>query len=273
MTQLYLIPLSFTSSCTLYLVIDSHCHLTAKEFDGDLDEVVHRANAAGISRMVTISDEMSDIEKCQKIAEKYEHIFYTVGVHPHHAKHMDLARDLPLLREAASHLKCKGIGEIGLDYHYMQSPKDTQQRVFEAQLILSKELGLPAVVHCREAVEDVWTIVNHVQPTKLVIHCCTEKWEDVSRFIDAGYLLSFTGIATYPKSTDVHETIRQCPLEKMMVETDAPYLAPVPHRGKRSEPLHVLETARKIAELQGVSFEQVDTQTTKNTEDFFNLVS
>ncbi len=252
-------------------MIDSHCHLTAPEFADDLDAVISRASAQGVTHLVTISDDLSDLEKCRKLAEKYEHIFYTAGVHPHHAKTVDLTADLPKLRAALAHPKCRGVGEIGLDYHYMNSPKDIQQRVFEEQLAIAKELGMPAVVHCREAVEDVWTIVQHVKPTKLVIHCCTERWEDVSRFIDAGYLLSFTGIATYPKSEDIRATVKACPLDRMMVETDAPYLAPVPHRGKRCEPAHVVRTAECIAEVKGITLDALDRQTTANAEAFFGL--
>ncbi len=252
-------------------MIDSHCHLTAQEFDEDRSDVIARAFAAGVTTLITISDEMSDLTKCLAIAEKYEQVFYTVGVHPHHAKDVDLARDIPVLREAMKHSKCRGIGEIGLDYHYMMSPKETQHRVFEAQLVLAKELDLPAVVHCREAVEDIWTIVNHVKPKKLVIHCCTEQWAEVQRFVDAGYMLSFTGIVTYPKAHDVRETVRMCPLDKLMIETDAPYLAPVPNRGKRCEPAYVLEVARKIAEVKGIGLKEVDRQTTENALHFFGI--
>lgn len=252
-------------------MIDSHCHLTAKEFDADREEVIRRAQSVGVSHLVTICDEMSDIEKCSELAAKYDHIFYTVGVHPHHAKLFDLTKDIDRLKKELANPKCKGIGEIGLDYHYMNSPKDTQQRVFEAQLQLAKELDLPAVVHCRDAVEDVWTIVNHVRPKKLVIHCCTEKWDDVKRFVEAGYVLSFTGIVTYPKSADIRETVKQCPFQSLMVETDAPYLAPVPNRGKRCEPMHVLETAKKIAEVKGVSFEEVDGVTSGVAKSFFGI--
>lgn len=214
---------------------------------------------------------MSDLEKCRIIAEKYEHIYYTVGVHPHHAKDVMLDRDLSLIRAALKHPKCKGVGEIGLDYHYMNSPKEIQQRVFEAQLELAKQRDLPAVVHCRDAVEDVWAIVNHVKPEKLVIHCCTERWEDVRRFVDAGYLLSFTGIITYPKAGDIRETVKACPLEQMMVETDAPFLAPVPNRGKRCEPKDVIEVAKKIAEIKGLDLTQVEKSTSRNAEAFFNI--
>lgn len=252
-------------------MIDSHCHLTAPQFSSDLDAVIARVTAAGVSPMITISDDMSDLQKCLQLAQKYEQIFYTIGVHPHHASTFDLETDLQKIREAAAEKKCRGIGEIGLDYHYMRSPKDMQQRVFEVQLTLAKELRLPAVVHCRDAVEDVWAIVKHVDYTKLVIHCCTEKWEDVKRFVDLGCLLSFTGIITYPKSEDLRETVRQCPLEKLMIETDAPFLAPVPHRGKRCEPMHVVDVARKVSEIKGISLEEVDRVTTKTAITFFSL--
>ncbi len=252
-------------------MIDSHCHLTATEFDLDCEEVLARAKQAGITHCITICDELGDVEKCKKLVEKYENILYTVGVHPHHAATFNMTTDVPFLRQSASHPSCKGIGEIGLDYYYMRSEKDVQQRVFEAQLLLAKELHLPAVVHCRDAVEDLWTIVNHVQPSTLVIHCCTEKWIDIKRFVEAGYFLSFTGIVTYPKALDVQETARLCPLDQMMIETDAPYLAPVPHRGKRCEPMFVAEVAKKIAELKGVDLTEVDGSTTQNARKFFDF--
>ncbi len=268
---------------SLLPMIDSHCHLTAPQFDPDVDAVIARATAAGVSPLVTISDDMSDLQKCFDLAQKYEQIFYTVGVHPHHASSFDLQTDLQKIREAAGGEKCVGIGEIGLDYHYMNSPKDTQQRVFEAQLNLAKELNLPAVVHCRDApnqsrgsgsgqaVDDVWAIVKYVGAKKLVIHCCTERWEDIKRFVDAGYLLSFTGIITYPKSGEIRETVKQCPLDQMMIETDAPFLAPVPYRGKRCEPMHVMEVAKKVAEIKGISVEELDRITTKTARAFFAL--
>lgn len=252
-------------------MIDSHCHLICPDFASDVNAVIARALGAGVTTLVTIADAVADIDPGISLAEKYEQIYCTAGVHPHHAKDFVFDRDLAHIRRAVSHPKCKAIGEIGLDYHYMMSPKDTQQRVFEAQLQLAKELKLPAVVHCREAVEDVWTIVNHVKPQKLVIHCCTEKWEDVKRFVDAGYLLSFTGIVTYPKSDIVRETVRQCPLDQMMVETDAPFLAPVPHRGKRCEPAFVMETAKKIAEVKEVSLEEVEEVTSRTCKSFYAI--
>ena len=146
-----------------------------------------------------------------------------------------------------------------------------RQRAFEAQLLLAKESNLPAVVHCRDAVEDVWTIVSHVKPRKLVLHCCTEKWADVERFVAAGYFLSFTGMVTYPKADEIRETVKRCPLSQLMIETDAPYLAPVPYRGKRNEPAFVSEVAKTIAAVKGLTLAEVDATTSKNAEQFFGL--
>ena len=153
----------------------------------------------------------------------------------------------------------------------MNSPKVVQQVVFEKQLLLAKELEFPAVVHCRDAVDDVRSLIEKTDVTDFVIHCCTEEWSDILWVIDRGGMLSFTGIATYPKSEDIRDTIRQCPLERLMVETDAPYLAPVPHRGRRNEPMYVVEVAKTVAEVKGVSLAEVDQVTTKNAVEFFGL--
>jgi TatD DNase family protein len=254
-------------------MIDSHCHFAAPDFDQDLDAVISRATDAGVAKIVTISDEMKDIDPSRSIAEKYEHIFYTIGVHPHHASSFDLIKHIERLRSEAKHPKCRAIGEIGLDYHYMRSPKDTQQRIFEQQLLLAKELGLPAVVHCREAVGDLRTIVQHVKPPRIVIHCCTEAWDDVAWFVDQGHFLSFTGIVTYSKSDSIRDTLKRCPSDRFMLETDAPFLAPVPHRGKRCEPMHVMETAKEAARVRGVSLEEIDRTTSANAVEFFGLAS
>ncbi len=252
-------------------MIDTHCHLADEKFDADLLQVIANAKAAGVHHMICIADTMAEGEKCLQIAKKHEQIFCTIGVHPHVAKDFDLAKDPERMRQIAAEEKCVAIGEIGLDYHYMNSPKDTQQRVFEKQLALAKELDLPAVVHCREAVGDLWTLINHVKPAKLVVHCCTETWADIERFVAAGYFLSFTGIATYPKSDAIRGVIRHCPMSQLMIETDSPYLAPVPHRGKRNEPAFVKEVLACVAEIKGITAAEADTQTTKNAVEFFGL--
>lgn len=252
-------------------MIDSHCHLAAPEFSQDIDAVIQRANAAGVDRMICIGDTMEESERGVEIAEKYDQLFCTVGVHPHHAKDWkpdNLVRIEELVR---AHPKVRAIGEIGLDYHYNFSPPDVQGAVFVSQVALARRLDLPIVVHCREAVEDVWAIVREYDDLRLVLHCCTETWDDVERFVQNGFFLSFTGIATYPKSEEIRNTIKRCPLDQLMIETDAPFLAPVPHRGKRNEPAFVVEVAKCVAEIKGVSLEEIDRVTTKNAERFFGM--
>jgi len=192
-------------------------------------------------------------------------------VHPHNAKNWKEGIREELKKLAQSSPRVRAIGEIGLDFHYMNSPKDVQIQVFRDQLHLAQELKLPIIVHCREAVEDVWQIVSELKPKKLVLHCCTEKWTDVERFIEAGYILSFTGIATYSNAEEIRNTIRHCPLSQLMIETDAPYLAPVPHRGKRNEPAFVVEVLKLIADLKEISSEEADRATTENAVRFFGL--
>jgi TatD DNase family protein len=170
-----------------------------------------------------------------------------------------------------SHKKTVAVGEIGLDYHYMNSPKDVQQKAFREQLQIAKTLQKPAVVHCREAIEDIRSIIDEVQPPCVVIHCCTEKWEGVEPLVVAGHYLSFTGIATFPASEEIRRTIRMCPMEQLMIETDSPYLAPVPYRGKRNEPAYVVEVAKCVATEKGIALSEVDRITTENTERFFGL--
>lgn len=251
-------------------MIDSHCHLADKAFDPDRMQVIARAKNAGVSAMVTIGDTIHESEKCLQLAEKYDDLYFTAGVHPHHAKDWNDG-DVDRLKALLAHPKAKAVGEIGLDYHYDFSPRESQKNVFRAQLMLAKERGLPAVVHCREAIADVRAIVEEVDAGPFVLHCCTEKWEDVEWILERGSLLSFTGIATFPNSLDVQETARNCPLESMMVETDAPYLAPIPHRGKRCEPAYVVQTARFLAAEKGMSLEQFDPVVHATTAAFFGL--
>ena len=254
-------------------MIDSHCHLADKQFDSDLDAVLLRAEEHGIDTMICIADNFEEAEKCLELAEKYDQLFCTIGVHPHEAKHWKDTDEDRLKRMIASSHKAKAVGEIGLDYHYDNSPRDVQQSVFKKQLEIAKELDLPAVIHNRESIDDLKKIVWDIDPPSAVLHCCTEKWEDVSDWVERGLWLSFTGIVTYPKPDWIAEVIQHCPLEQIMIETDAPYLAPVPYRGKRNEPAYVVEVAKKIAELKGLTLEMVDTQTTANTIAFYQMGS
>jgi len=254
-------------------MIDSHCHLADPQFSSDLEEVIARANAVGIDRMVTIADSLDEGDLCLAIAEKYDQVFCTIGVHPHNARGWVVGGrgSGEHLKKLLNNPKAVAVGEIGLDYHYMNSPKEDQILAFRDQIEIAKELRLPIVVHNRESIEDMMPIIRELQPQKMVLHCCTEKWEDVSGLIERGYVLSFTGIATYPKSEEIRRTIEHCPLDQMMIETDAPYLAPHSKRGKRNEPSYVVEVAECIAEVKGISLKEVDAATTKNAVAFYGL--
>jgi TatD DNase family protein len=254
-------------------VIDSHCHLADRQFSRDLDAVVRRAEEKGVTRVLCIANSLPESRRCLNLADQFPSVFCTAGVHPHHAKTWR-ALDGNALRELVrSSEKVKAIGEIGLDYHYDFSPREVQHKVFRVQLALAKEMAFPIVVHCREAITDVRELLRDMPRERIVLHCCTERWEDVEEFVAEGGFLSFTGIATYPQAEEIRHVIRACPLMQMMIETDAPYLAPVPHRGKRNEPAFVVEVAKLVAKLKGVPVEEVDRVTTQNTVAFFDLPS
>lgn len=251
-------------------MIDTHCHLGDKAFTRDREEVIERARKAGVSPVIIIGDSIEESRWNVEFSHQHTDVFCTVGVHPHHAKEWR-EKHLTTLRDLARGEKIVGIGEIGLDFHYDFSPRDVQQSVFQTQLVLAKEKNLPVVIHSREAIEETWKIIQEVKPENLVLHCCTERWEDAKRFIDAGYLLSFTGIITYKNAQEIRDTVKRCPLDRIMVETDSPYLAPLPHRGKRNEPAFVTEVARCIAEIKGISYEEVERATSENATEFFRL--
>lgn len=252
-------------------MIDSHCHLAAQQFSKDLDTVIQRAFSAGLTHMITIADTLEEGDRCSEIAQKYDHIFYTMGVHPHAAREWKAESGKWKIMEAAKDPKMVAVGEIGLDYHYMNSPKEDQIRAFRDQITIAQELHLPIVVHNRESIEDMLPIIRETKPYKMVVHCCTEQWEDVSELVDAGYLLSFTGIATYGSADDIRNTILHCPLEQMMIETDAPYLSPKSKRGHRNEPAYIGEIAQCIADTKQISLEEVIAQTAQNAMSFYCL--
>jgi len=253
-------------------MIDSHCHLADRKFARDLDRVLLSAKEAGVVKSVTIADTLKESKQCIEIAEKFPEVFATVGIHPHSSKGWGVG-DREKLTEMLKTDKVVALGEIGLDYHYDNSPRDVQRDVFKVQLELAKELDVPVVIHCRNAIDDLRTIIEEVDHQKLVLHCCTEKWEDVEWLVDRRAMIGFTGIATYPKAKEIREVIEHCPLEQIMIETDAPYLSPEPHRGKRNEPAFVVEVAKLIARLKSVSLDEVERVTTKNTVVFFGLPS
>lgn len=254
------------------MLVDSHCHLDFKEFDDDRDDVLARAKAAGVELMVTISTKITEAEKIIKLSETSEALVCSVGIHPHEAGREPETNAAQLVA-LAKHEKVVGIGETGLDYFYEHSPRDAQQRNFRAHIEASRKSRLPLIVHARDADEDTADILEDEMGKgdyPGLIHCFTAGPELARRALDIGFYISISGIATFKNATDLRETIKAVPFERLLVETDAPFLAPVPHRGKRNEPSFVADTAAMLAELKGVSTEELARITSDN---FFTLFS
>jgi len=242
-------------------LIDTHCHLDAAAFDDDREAAIQRARDAGVELMVAIGsgDGPPDLEAGIRLAEKYDFIYATIGVHPHDAAKATEETWLPLTA-FAKHPKVVAIGEIGLDYHYDFSPREAQRAVFARQLELAREAGLPIVIHTREAWDDTMLLLRKHWPVSGpggIFHCFSEGPEQARQVLGLGFHLSYSGIITFPKGDNVRAALVETPLDRLLVETDAPYLAPVPWRGKRNEPAYVVETAKKAAEIKGVSLEQL----------------
>ncbi len=234
-------------------LVDSHCHLDDDQFDEDRAQVIERALSAGVERMMTID--------APEFCEKYEFIYSTVGVHPHEASKADLER----IRELVRHPKALAVGEIGLDYHYDFSPRDVQRRVFEEQLSIAASAQKPVVIHTREAWEDTMAVLRGWSGGG-IMHCFTGTPDQAREALDAGFHLAFGGVVTFPKANEVREAARLTPDDRLLVETDCPYLAPVPFRGKRNEPAFIAETARRLAEIRGRTPEEIGELTAENFE-------
>jgi len=249
-------------------VIDSHCHLDNPQFDPDREAAIDRALAAGVQRMVVIGtgEGPPDLEAGIRLADRHEAIYATVGVHPHDASKAT-PETYQRLAELLKHPKVVALGEIGLYYHYDHSPRDVQRDVFLEQMRIAADARKPIVIHTREAWEDTLALLEeHWKPTSLggIMHCFSGSPSEADRCVALGFHLSFGGIVTFPKAADVQAAAAHVPANRILIETDAPYLAPVPHRGKRNEPAFVAETARKLAELRGVTPEEIAQLTTAN---------
>ena len=252
------------------MLIDSHVNLHAPQFDEDRDAVIDRARAAGVGLMVEISDKLSTFEATHALAMAHPDIWCTVGAHPHEAKDHTamIAADLIAL---AQRPRVVGIGECGLDFHYDLSPRDVQAAVFREHIKAARETGLPLVVHTREADEvmaDILTEEHACGPFKLLMHCYTSGSELAETAAKLGAWFSVSGIATFKAAEDVRAVIRTMPADRIIVETDCPYLAPMPHRGRRNEPAYVGHVLEKLAEIRGWSAEDADQRT---TDAFFSL--
>jgi TatD DNase family protein len=254
-------------------LVDSHCHLDFPELRSDLAGVLARAKAAGIGTMLTISTKLSEFEGVRSLAEQHAEVWCSVGVHPHEAAVEEGADDTERLVSLARHPRVVGIGESGLDFYYEHSPRQAQARSFRAHAAAARKTGLPLIVHTRDADEETMRILEEQAggaSLKGVIHCFTGGAELAKFAVRSGFMISVSGIVTFKGAQALRTVIREVPLESLIVETDSPYLAPVPMRGKRNEPAYVQHTAAILAELKGVSTETLARCTTEN---FFRLFS
>lgn len=248
------------------MLIDSHCHLDFPDFADELDEVMARARAAGIDRLVTISTRVRRQRALLAITERFPDVYCSIGTHPHYA-HEEADVSLAELVAATRAEKVVAIGEAGLDYHYDNSPREAQERGFRTHIGAAREAGLPLVIHSREADDDTARILEEEMGRgafAAVLHCFTGGRELARRAIALGHCISFTGILTFKNSEDLRAIAAELPEDRILVETDAPYLAPGKYRGKRNEPAYMVETAKVLAEVRGVSFDTIAKQSTAN---------
>jgi TatD DNase family protein len=249
------------------MLVDSHCHLDFPDFAPERDTVISRAFAAGVGTILTICTRLDQFDGVRAIAESDKRIWCSAGAHPHEAAdHAGLLADR--LVALAAHQRVVGIGETGLDFHYDLSPRDTQEAVFRAHIAASQQSGLPLIIHAREADTEIADILSKEQPPPGVLHCFTAGRALAETALDLGFYISISGIVTFRNAEDLRAIVRDIPLDRLLVETDAPYLAPVPYRGKRNEPAFVAATAAFVADLKGVAAEVLAAATTDN---FFRL--
>lgn len=257
-------------------LIDTHCHLTYDYSPKTEADLVREAGENGICALVTIGVEMESLPSVAAVSERYPHVYHTVGVHPHEAEKMT-DTDIGRLEAAAAHPKCRAIGEIGLDYYYTHSSREIQRKRLGEQLDLARKLKLPVVIHGRDAeqdlLEDLRRYAKSLEAGSLpgIIHCFTSSLEFGSACLDLGFYISFSGILTFKNAEPLREAARVFPIERLLVETDSPYLAPVPYRGKKCEPSMVRATAMKLAEIKGLPLEKVAEITTANAARVFGI--
>ncbi len=253
------------------MLVDSHCHLDYLERDEDLDEVVGRARRAGVGTLVTICTKLSEFPRVRAIAARFDRVYCSVGVHPHEAE-AEGQEDPTRLIELAADSKVVGIGETGLDFYYEHSPRAAQEQSFRAHIAAARETGLPLIVHARDADDDTVRVLRReyaAGPFSGVIHCFTAGPALAEAALELGFYISIAGILTFKKADGLRQTIRQVPLDRLLVETDSPYLAPVPKRGKRNEPAFVVHTAEKLAEIKGIEASALAATTTDNFHRLF----
>lgn len=258
------------------MIIDSHCHIDTPRFDDDRAAVLDRAEEAGISKMVVIGAgaSLTDCDRALNLVEHHDTLWATVGVHPHHASACDEAT-LAGVAQRTQHPRVVAIGETGLDYYYDTSPRDLQREAFRRFVQMAREANLPLILHIRDAHEDAKTILREEGAGEVggVVHCFTGSSQDAEDYLALGFHLGITGIVTFKRAGDLPEVVASAPLDRLLVETDSPYLAPHPHRGKRNEPAFVTRVVETIATIRGTSVDAVATATTNNANRLFSLHS
>lgn len=255
------------------MLIDTHVHLNAEQYDEDLQEVIDRARNAGVDRMFVVGFDTPTIERAMELVEQYDFLYAIIGWHPVDAIDYTEERE-QWIEKLAEHPKVIGIGEMGLDYHWDKSPKDVQKEVFRKQIALAKRVNLPIVIHNREATQDCVDILmeEHAEEVGGIMHSFSGSPEIADVVINKlGFYISLGGPVTFKNAKQPKKVAKHVPLDRLLVETDAPYLSPHPYRGKRNEPMRVTLVAEQIAELRGISYEEVAKQTTENAERLFNL--
>ncbi len=252
------------------MFFDSHAHLNDERFDEDREELIASLNQNGISNVVNIGADLKTSRESIELAEKYDFIYASVGVHPHDVEEMTDA-DLDTLTNMSKHEKVVAIGEIGLDYYYDNSPRELQRKWFRAQMELANKLNLPVIIHSRDAMGDTLEILKECPVKAGVLHCYSGSIESAKEILKLGYYISFAGPVTFKNAKGLTEAAKYVPLDKILIETDCPYLAPEPYRGKRNSSLYVSEVAKKIAELKGITVEEVAKVTMENAKRVFEI--
>jgi TatD DNase family protein len=256
------------------MLIDSHAHIQGKEYAGETPAIIERARAAGVEKIIAVggAGDMSSNTEAVALAEAFPNVFATVGMHPHDAKDVG-DTELAMLKELTAHAKVVAVGEAGLDHYYNHSAHDVQRRVFAQFIQMAVETGLPLVVHERDGAREAAELLRNEGGGKLrgVIHCFTGSYEAACAYLDLGFYLSFTGIITFKNAAALREVVRQVPIDRMLIETDSPYLTPVPHRGKRNEPAYVRFVAETIASIRNMQIEDVARVTSANVATLFGI--
>lgn len=255
------------------MLIDTHAHLNDRKFEKDFEGVIKRAKASDVNKIINIGYDLPSSLKAVEQAENHEMLFAAVGVHPHDAKDADETVFEELYNLCRNSRKVVAVGEIGLDYYRNLSSKEVQKKVFVYQINLAKQVNLPIVVHDRDAHGDTLKILKDEPAGRIggVLHCFSGSWEMAKDCIDMGFYISIAGPVTFSNARRLQEVAKNIPLERLLIETDCPYLTPQPHRGKRNEPAYVIHVAEKIAELKGISYETLADATTKNAEELFGI--